>query len=103
MICQDSSHLPQAPEERERTEAAEKDNKEAKKMAETSQKALQHQTEQDIPFREDYFLPEDEAGTSGTLRVDEVSSDEADSEPEDTPAVPVSGSKVRNSPESFDT
>ena len=63
-------------------------------MAETSNKALQHQKKQDIPFREDYFLPEDEAGTTGTLRRDEVSSDEADIEPDDSAAPPASGSKV---------
>ena len=70
------------------------DDEEARKMAETSSKALQQQHKQDIPFREDYFLPEDEAGTTGTLCRDEVSSDEAESEHDDSAAPPVSGSKV---------
>lgn len=35
---------------------------------------MQEQSREGIPFREDYFLPEDEAGAAGTIRVDEVSS-----------------------------
>ena len=49
-------------------------------MAASSAAAMQLQTEQNIPFREDYFLPEDEAGATGTIRRDEVSSEEEDAQ-----------------------
>ena len=78
------------------------DDEVARKMAQTSSKALQQQKQGDIPFREDYFLPEDEAGTSGTLRRDEVSPGEEDSEPDDSAVPPKVGSKVcKTCPDAF--
>lgn len=67
-------------------------------MAQASEAALRQQAEGDIPFREGYFLPEDEAGASGTLRGDKISSDEGSDgngeEPQAAPEAPASRIKV---------
>ena len=47
----------------------------AELIAESSAAALEQQSQEAIPFKEGYFLPEDEAGVVGTLREDQVSAD----------------------------
>ena len=69
-------------------------------MAVAEERAMKQQADGSIPFREDYFLPEDEAGDAGTLGRDEVSSDsEADYEAGPSSQTPSgSGSKVSSRP-----
>lgn len=67
---------------------------EVQEMAASSAAAMQQQADADIPFREDYFLPEDEAGDPGTIRRDEVSSSEDEREEDALPSEAEAGNKV---------
>ena len=63
-------------------EGDEREKAAAELIAESSAAALEQQTQEAIPFKEGYFLPEDEAGVVGTLREDQVSEDEDEDEVE---------------------
>lgn len=71
-------------------EADKKDRETAKIIADTSTAALEEQSREGIPFKEGYFLPEDETGDAATGRAgdddDDVVSGDDSSDMEDAEA-----------------